>query len=202
MTLRKIIRGIQKELSAKDTFREKILDLSRASVRLSSQSILAIHRGSIAEAKKRLERAKSNLDKMKEILQNCPEMIHSGSVYTAYQEFVEANLLLNFVLKEDFPTPESLGVPSIPYLIGLTDFVGELRRKALDSIREDDLKVAERCLKVMEDVYESLLAIERGRALIPGFRGKVDSVRKRIEETRGDLTVASKRSGGGKAKAR
>jgi translin len=201
MPLKTIMRKIGKELELKDEVREKVLDVSRTIVRLSSQAILAIHRGRLNPAQKRIESAKKNLRKMEELLRKSPEIASSGFVYTAYQEYAEANLLLNFVLNEDFPTPERLGIPSIPYILGLSDLVGELRRKALDSMREGDLKLAERCLRTMEDVYNSFISIEKGHALVPGFRMKGDAIRKRIESTRGDITIgAMMRRRGGEAK--
>jgi translin len=178
-------------LKSKDKSREEVLSLSRSVVRLSSRAILATHRGDLEKARKRLRRARDKLNAMEELLEKCQEIKYGGFVYTAYQEYSEANLFLNFVEKRRFPTPEELGVPFIPFLLGMADFAGELRRKSLDSLREGDMKMAERCLSVMEDVYESYLLIDEGHALIPGFRSKLDLIRRRIEETRGDLARAS-----------
>lgn len=190
--VKKVFQRIQRELRVKDRIREKVLALSRIVIRLSAQAILSIHKGKFDHTNKRLERARKILDKMETILKGCPEIVHKGYVYTAYQEYAEASLLLSFVSGKDFPTPESLRVPSIPYVLGLADVVGELRRKAIDSLRVGDSKTADRCLTTMESIYDSFISIDYGYALVPGFREKRDAIRRKIEGTRGDILRASR----------
>ena len=192
LPLEEVISAIRKELEAKDRIREEVLALSRTVTRLSAQAILSIHKAQLDLASGRLEEARRGLDRMEAILRDCPEILYKGFVYTAYQEYAEASLLLGFVAGKGLPTPERLSVPPIPYVLGLADVVGELRRRAVDSLRVRDLEAADRCLAVMEDIYESLLSIERGYALIPGFRGKLDAIRRGIEETRGDILRAGR----------
>lgn len=189
---KKVFQGIRKELKVKDRIRERALALSRTSIRLSAQAILSIHRGKLIHANGMLKRVRKSLDQMEAILKDCPEIAHKGFVYTAYQEYSEANLLLGFVSGGDFPTPEDLNVPLIPYMLGLADVVGELRRKAIDSLRVGDLRTADHCLNRMESVYESFLSIEHGDALIPGFKGKRDAIRGAIERTRADILRSSR----------
>jgi translin len=122
------------------------------------------------------------------------ELAHGGAVYTAYQEFAEASIFLEFSERRRFLGPKSLGVPSIPYVLGLADVIGELRRMALDSIRNNDLRLAERCLNSMEDIYASLMTLENADALAPGLRRKCDVARHLIEATRGDVTIEARRS--------
>ncbi|MFQ6085955.1 MAG: hypothetical protein ACE5OY_06810 [Candidatus Bathyarchaeia archaeon] len=184
---KRVFQRIRKELRAKDRIRERALELSRTAIRLSAQAILSIHKGKLIRAERMLKRVRKSLDQMDTILKDCPEIAHKGFVYTAYQEYCEANLLLSFVSGRDFPTPDDLSVPPIPYTLGLADVVGELRRRAIDSLRVGDSKTADRCLDTMEGIYESFLSIERGYALIPGFKGKRDAIRSAIERTRADV---------------
>lgn len=194
MSLKRIIQEINMEINAKDQVREKVLAVSREIVRLSAQAILSMHRKDFKDARKKLGEARKKLQKMEKILRGWPEIAHSGSVYVAYQEFAEASLLLNFIREEKFSSPTALGIPPIPYILGLADMVGELRRRALDSIRTGDLRTAERCLMVMEDVQNLLMTLEHGYTLAPGLRRKCDVARRLIEETRGDVTIETRRS--------
>lgn len=194
MSLKEILSKIRRELETKDQIREKVLMISREVVRLSTQAVVSIHREDFNDAKKKLEKSKEKLIEMEEILKGWPELAHSGSVSVAYQEFVEAKLLLSFILQKKFLSQKELSVPSIPYVLGLADLVGELRRRALDSIKRGDLDTAENCLTVMEDIYTLLMTIEHGDALAPGLRRKCDTARRLIEETRGDVTIESRRS--------
>lgn len=194
MSLKGILRKIRRELKVKDKVREKVLTLSREIVRLSTQAVVSMHQEAFDDARSKLEEAKENLHKMRGVLEGWPELAHSGSVTAAYQEYVEAKLLLSFITRKKFPGPEELGAPSIPYILGLADMVGELRRRALDSIRRGELEEAEKCLTVMEDVHALLMEIEHGEALAPGLRRKCDVARRLIEETRGDVTIETRRS--------
>lgn len=194
LSLKGIIQDIQKDLKTKDSVRETVLANSREAVRISSQAILLVHRRKFDEARKKLKQAHDLLGNMEETLKDWVELAHSGAVYTAYQEFAEASILLEFSGKRRFPSPKSLGVPSIPYVLGLADVVGELRRMALDSIRNDNLGMAEKCLNSMEDIHVLLMTLENANALAPGLRRKCDVARHLIETTRGDVTIEARRS--------
>lgn len=194
MSLKQIIHGIRIELKAKDRVREEVLAVSREIVRLSSEAILSTHRDDYVGAKRKLAQIKKKIARMEKVLQGWPEIVDSGAVSMAYQEFAEAALLLGFVAEDKFPSPEKLGIPSIPYILGLADVVGELRRRALDSIRAGDLGVAEKSLVAMEDVQNLLMTLEHAHVLAQGLRRKIDVARKLIEETRGDVTTEARRS--------
>jgi len=194
LSLKGIIQDVGKELKTKDSVREIVLANSREVVRLSSQAILLIHRRKFDEARSKLKQVHDLLYNMEETLKNWIELAHSGAVYTAYQEFAEASILLEFLERGKFPSPKSLGVPSIPYILGLADVIGELRRMALDSIRNDNLRMAEKCLSSMEDIHALLMTLENANALAPGLRRKCDVARHLIETTRGDVTMEARRS--------
>jgi translin len=121
-------------------------------------------------------------------------LFYSGLVGAAFQEYAEAQVLLNVVEKEQFVSPESLGVPSIDYVLGLSDVIGELRRRALDMLRKGNVKMAEKCLGIMEQIYSELMAMDDAYMLIPGLRRKSDVARHVIEATRGDITIESRRN--------
>jgi len=102
-------------------------------------------------------------------------------------------MLLTLIREERFIKPEELGVPSISYVLGLSDVIGELRRKTLDSLRKGDVETAENCMQIMEQIYIELTSMDDAYLLVPGLRRKCDVARRIIEATRGDLTVEARR---------
>ena len=82
------------------------------------------------------------------------------------------------------PSYRELGVPHIPYLQGLGDAVGELRRYIIDLLREERYEEAREYLEVMETIYQHLKKLNYPEALIPGVRHKVDVARRLLEDTK------------------
>ncbi len=193
MSLKKIVANIRKEAKEKDEVRERILSDTKVITRLSDQSILSIHRGDREEAEKRLDEARKGLEKLSEVLEKNPQFQYMGYVVTAYQEYAEAKVLQCLVEEDRFPTPEEIGVPPIDYALGLADLIGELRRRAIDHLRKSNMKVVEKSLLIMDDVYTELMTVECADAIAPGMRRKLDVDRKLIETTRGDMTLEIRR---------
>ena len=160
---------------------------------MARQAILLIHRRRFPEAEKKIEEAKSSLRDMEGYFSEWRELGGSGAVYTAYQEFTEAKILFDYVQSHRIPDPESIGVPGVPYLLGLADLIGELRRLTLDLIRAGDFEASERSLATMEEIHALLMTIDTAPAITPGLRRKGDSMRRVIEITRGDVTTESRR---------
>ena len=85
-------------------------------------------------------------------------------------------------------------MPSVDYVLGLADVIGEYRRMALDALREGDVGKSEKCLETMDEIYIELMAMDEAYMLVPGLRRKCDGARKIIEATRGDVTQEIRRS--------
>jgi translin len=87
-------------------------------------------------------------------------------------------------------TPEELGVVNSTYLKGLSEVVGELRRRILDILRHGYSEEAERLLTYMDDIYSVLVTIDYPDAITYGLRRQTDIARSIIEKTRGDITFS------------
>jgi translin len=114
----------------------------------------------------------------------------SKTMDIAYQELSEAVNVLSLIEHSRFTPPEKYQIPSRPYLNGLADVIGELRRAALDYLRRDDVSRAEQFLSIMENILEGLQSFDYPNALVPDLRRKCDVGRALVERTRGDLTRA------------
>ena len=185
--LEQIADGIQVRLDEKDTVREIAIKSARAIIRLSGHSIRGMHKGedvsgSIAEAMEEEERLRS-------LLQEHQEIWSSGIVQDALQELAEAAIVLSIVKGEDMPTPEDLDLPATTYLMGFADAIGELRRFALEALRQGRTEEAEARLDLMEDMFLVIMRFDYPDAIV-SIRRKQDVARSILEKTRGDVAVA------------
>jgi len=166
----------------------------RRATRLSKQAILFTHQERFKDAKKLLKETDQLFAKLHSATKAYPDMVYSGLVDAAFQEYAEAQTLLGLVEEDRFISPEEIDVPSVAYVLALADVIGELRRRALDSLRREDVKTAEACLNLMEEIYVELMSMDEAYMLVPGLRRKSDVARHLIETTRGDITIEARRS--------
>ena len=190
MGLDKIVSDMDGILKAKDEKREKVIAYSREIIRRSGSAVLAIHKKDDEGVRENLDAARAALESSLEICKEQPEYYFTGPLPQAFQEYAEAAVVLALVKKRRIPAPQDLKVPVESYITGLADAAGEMRRYALDSLRRDDFEEAERALGVMDEVYTALKSLDYPRAVVPNLRRKVDIIRKLVEETRGDVTLA------------
>ncbi|MCS7107597.1 MAG: haloacid dehalogenase [Acidilobaceae archaeon] len=184
------MRGIERALSAIDSYlrerdevREEAFKLTRDIVRASKTLVSLIFRGELEEAERRAQELEGAARELVRKLSKYPDILYSGLVYNGLSEYVEAALLLDVVRAREVRTHEELGVPPVPYLQGLGDLVGELRRLALEKVREGNLPEAWRLARVMETIYFSLSRLEYPEPLIPGVKHKADVARRLLDET-------------------
>jgi translin len=194
MSLSKTLEEIQNMLVKKDSVRQAIQTSLRKATRLSKQAIFLIHKSNLDEAEKKLTEAKTTFSEAINLSKDNPELIYSGLADTAFEEYAEANIILLLVREQRFSGPEEIGVPPTPYLLGLADVIGELRRRALDFLRGGETKKAEECLELMETIYMELVNLDEAQSLVPGLRRKCDVARRIVEATRGDVTIEVRRS--------
>jgi translin len=142
------------------------------------------------DAKTNISKSSKKLEELYDLTQSYPELYHAGFVENAAQELVEASCLYNIMRGKDLPDPDNIKTTYSSYLLGLCDLVGELRRSALDKIREGGSKKADEYLNMMENIYDVIIRFDYPSGLIP-IKKKQDMVRNLIERTRGELAVAS-----------
>lgn len=187
--LKKISEDIRAELDAKNEAREAALRLSREIIRLSANSIRAVHRDEFDEARVLMDQARAKVIETKELLVNQLDIYYTGYVLDAQKEHAESELTMAIVRNQPLPSHEELGVECAPYLNGLGEAIGECRRRVLDIIREGKIERGEQILQVMDDAYYTLVTFDYPDAVTGGLRRTTDMVRGVLERTRGDLTV-------------
>ena len=177
----------------KNQIREDTHEAMRKATSLSKQAILLIHQKRLEDAAAMVKCAKEKIVNLQTQAKQYPEIIYGGMLSAAFQEFSEANIFLVLVKEDRFVTPIEINVPSVDYVLGLADVIGEYRRLALDNLREGEVKKGERCLEIMDDIFIQLLALDEAYMLVPGLRHKSDIARRIIESTRGDITLEVRR---------
>ena len=186
------MQQIQTELLSYDKAREQLQTLTRSVTRLCSWAIIQVHRGELAQASKTILEAKESLDNLQTLLSSHSELPQFGQVLVAFQEYAEAKLLYNLKRTGKVATLKEVGTGSTAYLLGMLDFVGEMRRMILDSLRHGDAEEAQKLLSAMESIYEDLMSLDR-TSILPNFRHKLDAARRILETTRGDVATDLRR---------
>jgi translin len=164
------------------------LKSSRAVVRLSGSITRGLHRKEAVAPQ--FQELKDEVSRLSGLLVEHPDIALAGYVEAGFQEYAEAAILISILDKDDVPSPEDLGIGSVPYLLGLADAVGELRRFALDELKGGNVKRADHYLDQMEDIFTALMRFDYPDAILP-VRRKQDIVRSLLEKTRGEVAVAT-----------
>lgn len=193
LSLERIIQEAKIELTQKNKVREETHESMRKATSLSKQAILLIHQKKIDDAQKMVATAKEKITTLQKIAKDYPEIIYGGMFSAALQEYSEANIFLTLVKESRFLSPAEINVPTVDFMLGLADVIGEYRRLALDNLREGEVEKGEECLAVMDQVFIQLLALDEAYMLVPGLRHKSDIARRIIETTRGDITLEVRR---------
>ncbi len=194
MSLKEILAAIEKELGEREDFKDELFTAMRKATRLSKQAIFEVHKKRFEKAEKTLKETAKLLAKLREIPPVHQRLVQTGIVHSAYQEYTEAHVFLRLVQSDRIVGPREIDVPSSAYLLGLADVIGELRRRALDSIRKGNVKVAEKSLETMEFICDELTALDEAQHVVSEFRRKCDIARRIVEATRGDVAIETRRS--------
>ena len=187
------MKEVKEELIQKDDVRENAQKKMRKATSLSKQAILLMHQKKFDKAGKSIKNAKEIISKLQISAKEYPDIIYSGMFSAALQEYAEANIFQGLIKEARFVTPNEINVPALDYVLGLADVIGEYRRLVLDALREGEVKKGEEGLKIMDDSYIELMAMDEAYMLVPGLRRKCDMARRIIETTRGDVTQEVRR---------
>jgi len=181
-----VLAGIDAHLRQREQRREELYQRARRLRRLAQGTMTRLH----AERS-----APTDLAEVRRGVAELADWLRregrgdEGIALDALQEGVEASLLGAIVDGSSLPGPDDLGVDPEPYLLGLGDAVGEVRRLVLDRLGQDDIAGAESGLQLMERLTQSLLRFDTTRAIVQ-LKPKQDTARTLLERTRGEVVMA------------
>jgi translin len=189
LDLEELETAVRAELDEKHAARELALRNCRQIIQGSSKAIRAIHRGVVDAAAALIEEVKRLIAETEPPLEAHTDIYHAGFFYDAVKEYAEAELTAALVAGRPVPLPADLGLRAVPYLHGLGEAVGELRRRLLDQLRVGGLEEAEITFKRMEVIHDLLTALDYPDGMTSGLRRTTDVARSLIERSRADLTT-------------
>jgi len=188
--LEKIAEQIRQTFDTLTVARDQALTSARALTRACALSIRAVHRDETDVMQAHLAEARQLATALKTDLADFPALYFAGYTQDSLKEFAEASITCALIRHEPLPTPEELELPPHTYLNGLAESVGEMRRRCLDMLRQDNSTEAERLLGHMDDIYSILVTMDYPDAITNGLRRQTDIIRAIIERTRGDVTFS------------
>lgn len=183
------VDALRSDLAGAHAARETALPACRAVIRHAGLAIRAIHRADATTFSAEVEASEAHLRIAQSALAEHPMVWHAGFLHDAEKEYAEARLCRSMVAGEALPGPDVVGVMPHSWMRGLAEAASELRRNALDRLRDGDIEAAERLLALMDDAYSALAAVDLPDALTGGLRRTVDSLRAVTERTRADVTT-------------
>jgi translin len=181
---------IRESFERQNQIRDEALSESRNLIRHAARAIRAIHREDADLAYENLQQADNLATALREGLSDDPDLYYSGYAQDALKEYCEAHLTVATILDQPWPSPEDLKVEYATYLNGMSEVVGELRRRIMDIMREGHSMEVERLLDVMDDIYAQLVTMDFPDALTYGLRRRTDIARSIIERTQADVTIS------------
>jgi translin len=184
-----VFPSVRDALEARFRAREVAVTRGRDLIRASANAIRALHRGEEEEAAALLGEAEAIRDEILASLAGQSALAHAGFVADAVKELAEAHITRALFLGERLPGPDELAIDVVPWLHGLAESVGELRRRLLDSLRAARVEEAERILVAMDDIVDYLAELDYPDGMTNGLRRVTDVARSLAERSRADLTA-------------
>lgn len=181
---------IREKFDIQTAARDKALTVSRSLIRHCALAIRAVHRDDLDEMQEHLNEAKTLASTLKDDLAEHPDLFFTGYTQDALKEYVEAEVTCALIKNKPLVMPAELDVPHATYLKGLSEVIGELRRRTLDELRSGYSEEAERLLTHMDEIYAVLVTMDYPDAITHGLRRQTDIGRSIIERTRGDITFS------------
>lgn len=170
------IRRIGAYIEARQARYDQVIIESRMVIRHSAELITALHNSDYSKAEEIRLRLK---DEVARLMKNDKGFEYNAM--QAYQEYSEAMLFLGVKKKGRLPGYKEVGVSIEPYLLGLMDLVGELRREVTEALNSGDLHRAESHFELIKRIYDYTRPVRVSDAILPGFRRKQDVARIQVE---------------------
>jgi translin len=183
------VEDIRATLDSRFSAREQAIVGSREVIRSSANAIRALHRAEWDQAASLITRAAEGQATMMAAVAGHADLIHTGFVADAAKEYAEARITQALFTGTQVPKHQDLGVDPVPYLHGLGEAVGEMRRRMLDLLRGEDLAEASRILEEMDDIVDLLATIDYPDGMTNSLRRTTDVARSLVERSRSDLTA-------------
>ena len=167
--------------------RERAIRCSRDIIRETKKMIHSIHVSEDDSGAR--ETLLGLVSELKVWIGDDPLMMGIGPADDALAEYAEAMIFDSVVKGGNIPSFKELDIDPRPWVLGLADSVGEMRRIVLTSLMSEDLESAMSMFSKMEAIYHTIMMFDVPDAIVP-MRRKQDIARGVMERTRTDITNA------------
>lgn len=176
------MKRIEDKVTMLEHDRDTVMQQSRELIKAAGKAIAFMHAFGPEKAMKMLK----ELGLLKARLSDVEKGFEYYSLQ-AHQEYSEALILYNILERKKVPSMNEIGESEVPYLLGLMDAVGELKRESIESIRKGEIENAKRYYAIMADIYDSTLHMRFANSVLPDFRRKQDSARIQLESVMNEM---------------
>ncbi len=181
----KSISDAEQEFTKKQEIQDELLNISRRFIRSCSIGIRYIHQGDKQKAQDELKKCEQTIKE----LSNKQLFNMDYLLIQMYQEYSELAVLYSIIYDNAIPSNQALNIDALPYILGILDCIGELRRHILGLLMNDKYEQAKNLFDLMEYLYEALQTLKFSNSIMPTFRKKQDSARHSLEATRSELFI-------------
>ncbi len=185
----KFFTKLKREYTAYINGRNDSIVMSRDILKYAKQSIFACHRNQLTDAVALLRDAEQAITKLQRAVARTTDLAHEGSFKAALEEYAEARLLYNYLTTGVVGPITQVQLSHETYIAALSDFTGELTRKAVAYATDRQLDEVRKIHAVVSEVMEQFITFD----LLSHLRSKYDQARKnlrKIEEILYDLSLA------------
>jgi translin len=182
------VNEIEKKLMDMQERKDKVQEISRELIRTAGRAITLIHARELEKAGASMK----TLVSLEKRLRGAEKGFEYFSVQ-AHQEYVEAMAFYTVFKERRLVSPSEVGVDEIPYILGMMDLVGELKREIIESMRSDRLEDANAYYGLMKGIYDSTRSMRFANSLVPDFRHKQDTARIQLENAGSEILAFESR---------
>ena len=176
-----------KALQDAESHRERAIRCSRDIIRETKKMIHSIH---VSEDNTKTKKTLLDLvSELRACIGDDPITADIGPADDALAEYAEAMIFDSIVKGEKIPSFDELGIDPRPWVLGLADSLGEVRRVALTSLMSEDVQHAASMFSKMEIIFHAIMMFDIPDPILP-IRRKQDIARGVMERTRTDITNA------------
>lgn len=188
MLSKKLFEHLKKEYSTYEAARRDLIGVSNSVLSKAKQAIFALHRDDEKEAARLLQEVERTFAELEKQFQKIEGLRWEGAYRAALEEYVEAKLFHEFIKGGKVAEIKTVPIDADAYLAGLSDFTGELTRKAVQRATQGHMEDVERLAEVVREVIEQLIKFD----LTGYLRTKYDQAKqnlRRIEEVLYDVKI-------------
>jgi len=188
MLPKNVVDTVIKHVKELDTSRKALQGLSAEILSASKRAIFAFHRGDENVANEELATAREKLAKGTEMVKKESRLACEGMWRACQEEFCEASLLAQYLATRKVGRVTEIADDPELFLGGLSDFTGELVRRAVLVASERDREQVERIFEDVRETIDFLLRMD----LTGTLRTKLDQAKqnlRKLEEIRYELAI-------------